>query len=166
MKRIYRIKVLIMTGIIAGICFGCTNKDVKPENQNHTEQSSVMDTETEQPTAINTETEQPTAINTETEQPTVINTETEQPEDMNTTTEEETPVTDKEKNSMNMLNHITVLSQEINSSKTSKIYLEQAYLSIVNNFNPNMIDERTLGELNSLMDLLEEYRMIADIRDR
>ena len=56
-------------------------------------------------------------------------------------------LTDTQYNSMNMLNHLTVLTQEINSSKNSRLYLEQAYSSIVNNYNPNAIDDRTLGEL-------------------
>lgn len=49
-------------------------------------------------------------------------------------TEEATEhLTDTQHNSINMLNYLTVLTQEINSSKNSKLYLEQAYSSIVNN---------------------------------
>lgn len=75
-------------------------------------------------------------------------------------------LTETQHNSINMLNHLTVLTQEINASKNSKLYLEQAYSSIVNNYNPNAIDDRTLGELNSLLDTLENYRMIAVKRER
>lgn len=75
-------------------------------------------------------------------------------------------LTDTQYNSMNMLNHLTVLTQEINSSKNSRLYLEQAYSSIVNNYNPNAIDDRTLGELNALLDTLENYRMTAVKRER
>ena len=75
-------------------------------------------------------------------------------------------LTDTQYNSINMLNHLTVLTQEINSSKNSRLYLEQAYSSIVNNYNPNAIDDRTLGELNALLDTLEDYRMTAVKRER
>lgn len=75
-------------------------------------------------------------------------------------------LTDTQYNSINMLNHLTVLTQEINSSKNSRLYLEQAYSSIVNNYNPNAIDDRTLGELNALLDTLENYRMTAVKRER
>ena len=82
-------------------------------------------------------------------------------------TEEATdPLTDTQHNSINMLNYLTVLTQEINSSKNSKLYLEQAYSSIVNNTYPNAIDDRTLGELNALLDTLEGYRMVAEKRER
>ena len=76
------------------------------------------------------------------------------------------PLTDTQHNSINMLNYLTVLTQEINSSKNSKLYLEQAYSSIVNNTYPNAIDDRTLGELNALLDTLEGYRMVAEKRER
>lgn len=75
-------------------------------------------------------------------------------------------LTDTQQNSINMLNYLTVLTQEINSSKNSKLYLEQAYSSIVNNTYPNAIDDRTLGELNALLDTLEDYRMVAVKRER
>lgn len=75
-------------------------------------------------------------------------------------------LTETQHNSINMLNHLTVLTQEINSSKNSKLYLEQAYSSIRNNYHPNAIDDRTLGELNSLLDTLENYRMVAVKRER
>lgn len=84
----------------------------------------------------------------------------------NSEAEKTEPLTDTQHNSINMLNYLTVLTQEINSSKNSKLYLEQAYSSIVNNIYPNAIDDRTLGELNALLDTLEGYRMAAEKRER
>ncbi len=75
-------------------------------------------------------------------------------------------LTDKQRDSINMLNYLTVLTQEINSSKNSRMYLEGAYSSIVNNTYPNAVDNRTLGELNTILDTLEDYRMIAVKRER
>ncbi len=78
----------------------------------------------------------------------------------------ENELTDIQKNSVSMLNYLTVLSQEINLSKNSRIYLEEAYSSLISNTNPNSIDGRTLVELNSLLDTLENYRMITVKRER
>lgn len=75
-------------------------------------------------------------------------------------------LTDQQRDSISMLNHLTVLTQEINSSRNSRLYLEGAYSSIVNNTYPNAVDNRTLGELNTILDTLEDYRMIAVKRDR
>lgn len=68
--------------------------------------------------------------------------------------ETEYELTDTQRNSMNMLNYLTVLTQEINSSKNSKLYLEEAYSSIVTNTLPEAVDDRTLGELGVLLDTL------------
>ena len=73
---------------------------------------------------------------------------------------------DTQRNSINMLNYLTVLTQKINSSQNSRLYLEEAYSSIVNNTYPNAVDNRTLGELNTLLDTLEGYRMVAVKRER
>lgn len=80
--------------------------------------------------------------------------------------ETEYELTDTQRNSMNMLNYLTVLTQEINSSKNSKLYLEEAYSSIVTNTLPEAVDDRTLGELGVLLDTLENYRMAAVKRER
>lgn len=72
----------------------------------------------------------------------------------------------KQINSMMMMNHLAVLSRKISSSKNSRMYLEEAYSSIINNSSPTAIDDLALGVLDTLLDTLEEYRMIAVKRDR
>ena len=84
---------------------------------------------------------------------------------------EETPAAEGEldetqRNSINMLNYLVVLTQEINASQNSRLYLEETYSALQNNTNPNAVDSRTLVEINYLFDTLEEYRMIAVKRDR
>lgn len=69
-------------------------------------------------------------------------------------------------NSINMLNYLVVLTQEINASKNSRLYLEGAYSSLLNNTSPEAVDTRTLVEINYLLDTLESYRMINVKRDR
>lgn len=69
-------------------------------------------------------------------------------------------------NSIAMLNYLAVLTQEINSSRNSRLYLENAYSSLINNIYPNAIDERTLEYLSGILDMLESYRMTTVKRER
>ena len=71
-----------------------------------------------------------------------------------------------QKNAIAMLNYIAVLTQEINSSRNSRLHMEDAYSGLVNNMNPNAVDNRTLEKVNSLLDLMEKYRMMKFKRDR
>ncbi len=67
---------------------------------------------------------------------------------------------------MNMLNYLAVLTQQINSARNSRLFIEEAYSSLINNTHPNAIDENTQFHLASILDALENYRMIAVQRDR
>lgn len=72
----------------------------------------------------------------------------------------------EQSNAIAMLNHMTVLTQEINASKNSRVYMEEAYSSLINNTYPNAVDSRTLGQMTGLLDTMENYRMIGVKRDR
>ena len=65
-----------------------------------------------------------------------------------------------------MLNYLSVLTQEINNSENSRLFIEEAYSSLINNTYPNAVDSRTQNQLNGLLDTLEEYRMISVKRER
>ena len=65
-----------------------------------------------------------------------------------------------------MLNYLAVLSQEINDSKNSRMFLEEAYASLLNNTNPEKVNELTQSYLCSMLDNIEKYRMISVKRDR
>lgn len=71
-----------------------------------------------------------------------------------------------QKNSIAWLNYLAMLSQEINSSANSKMYLEEAYAALINNTNPANVNELTESHLVSLLDSIEKYRMIAVKRER
>ena len=71
-----------------------------------------------------------------------------------------------QENSIAWLNYLAMISQEINSSKNSKLYLEEAYAALINNTNPANVNELTESHLVSLLDIIEKYRMIAVKRDR
>lgn len=75
-------------------------------------------------------------------------------------------LTDEQKKSIAMLNYLAVLTQEINESKNSRLYLENAYSSLIGNTHPNAVDYRTQNQLRELLDTLEAYRMVTVKRDR
>ena len=75
-------------------------------------------------------------------------------------------LTDAQANAIAMLNYITVLTQDINASKNSRLYMEEAYSSLINNTYPNAVDSRTLSQLTRLLNTMESYRMVAVKRDR
>lgn len=75
-------------------------------------------------------------------------------------------LTAEQRNAIAMLNYITVLTQDINSSKNSRVYMEEAYSTLINNTYPNAVDSRTLDQLTGLLDTMENYRMINVKRER
>ena len=75
-------------------------------------------------------------------------------------------ISDKQKSSIAMLNYMTVLTQEINASANSKIYLDNVYSSIVNNINPNAVDEDSLYQIQVLLNTIYSYQSIEIKRDR
>lgn len=75
-------------------------------------------------------------------------------------------MTSNQRNSLNMLNYLTVLTQEINDSKGSRLYVENAYSSLLNNTFPNAVDSRTQAQLINILDTLEGYRMVDVKRER
>ena len=79
---------------------------------------------------------------------------------------ENVSLTDEQANAIAMLNYITVLTQDINASKNSRLYMEEAYSSLINNTYPNAVDSRTLSQLTGLLDTMEGYRMVAVKHDR
>lgn len=86
-------------------------------------------------------------------------------------TDDDEDLTDAElneaqKNSIAMLNYLATLSQEINFSKNSRMFLEEAYASLINNTNPDKVNELTESHLSSLLDIVEKYRLINVKRER
>ncbi len=72
----------------------------------------------------------------------------------------------EQRDSVCMLNYITVLTQEINAAKNSRLFLEDAYTNLHNFTDLNAVDQRTHTQILSLMDLMESYRMLDVKRDR
>lgn len=87
-------------------------------------------------------------------------------EDVEVALEEETDLTSTQRNSINMLNYITVLTQQINESKGSRIFLESVQSSLLNDIYPNAVDTKTQTQINNLWKTIDEYRMIDVKRKR
>lgn len=83
----------------------------------------------------------------------------------NTAIENQT-MTEKQLSAISMLNHMTVLSQEINSSSNSRLYLDNAYSAIMNNINPNAVDDDSKSQINVLLNTINAYQSIATKRAR
>lgn len=79
---------------------------------------------------------------------------------------DEEELTTPQRQAINMLNYITVLTQEINSSKNSRIYLDSAQSALLNNMDLNAIDNTTKGQINSLWRTIDSYKMIDVKRER
>ena len=75
-------------------------------------------------------------------------------------------LTEKQQNSINMLNYLTVLVQEIRDAKNNRVYLESAYSELVNNTEPNIVDELTLDEYETILSSINQYRLTALKRER
>lgn len=83
-----------------------------------------------------------------------------------TVIQEEEELNEVQKNSIAMLNYLAVLSKEIDASKNSRMFLEEAYASLINNTNPQKVNELTESHLSSMLDIIEKYRMISVKRER
>lgn len=75
-------------------------------------------------------------------------------------------MTQKQRNSINMLNYLTVLVQEIQESKNSRLFLESAYSELLNNTEPSIVDDLTLDEYEKILTIIENYRMTTVQRER
>ncbi len=83
-----------------------------------------------------------------------------------TPTPEPTPsLTPTQRNSINMLNYMSALTQQINEERKNQLFLESAYDSF-DNLYPNAVDTKTQAQITSLMDTIQDYRMISVKRAR
>lgn len=80
--------------------------------------------------------------------------------------EENDGLTSTQRNSINMLNYMTVLTQSVNTDNGNQLVLESAYASLVNDMYPNAVTSDTQSYMTSLMDTINEYRMISVKRER
>lgn len=77
----------------------------------------------------------------------------------------EDDLSEDQRNSINMLNYMTLLTEQINSNKNNQLFLDSAYLSLKNDIFPE-VDTKTQAQITNLMDTINQYRMIDVKRKR
>lgn len=80
--------------------------------------------------------------------------------------EEEDTSETLQRRAVNMLNYMTVLTQEINASKGSRVYLDSVKTSLKDNLALSAIDRETQQQINNLWRTVDEYCMISVKRER
>ncbi len=70
------------------------------------------------------------------------------------------------RNSLNMLNYMTVLSQQIDEDKKNQLALQSIYNSLSNDIYPNSVDTNTQQQINKLLTTIHNYTMIDVKRER
>lgn len=71
-----------------------------------------------------------------------------------------------QKNSIEMLNYLTVLAEKVHQSTNSKLFLESVTNSLLNDLYPNAIDKRTQTYISNMLQNINELRMIDVKRER
>ena len=65
-----------------------------------------------------------------------------------------------------MLNHLAYITEEINESKNSRLFLDDTYSSLLNDTNPKVVDDLAEAQYDSILDTLKEYRLVDVKRER
>lgn len=134
---------------------GCNSQELQKESHPASSTAAaVQSLPTELSEIVTTEA---TEITTEATVPdTVSTTDPKEPQLLNLT----------QRNSVAMLNYLAMVTQEINASSNSRLFLEEAYSLLINNTNPEVVDERTEEQLSNLLDVIESHRMVTLDRER
>lgn len=72
----------------------------------------------------------------------------------------------KQLNAIEILNYMTVLSEEINSSSNKKLFLDNIFSDLLNNTNKSSIDEETLLQINNLINTIVSYQSVERQKKR
>ncbi len=156
-KKLIKLSIILLSGLLASTTlFGCSNATpVQPDQDDIiVDTTPTPEPDNQDEVVVTDPVATPTPTPDSTPEPSTI------PDDS------EKEIDSTQKNSIIMLNYLTVLTQEIINSSNSRIFLEDTYSALISNTHPNAIDSRTLSELNYILDTLENYRMTAVKRER
>lgn len=154
------IAIILVVSIILSLLAGCatTNPTADPtgtsENTANNETEEATTEHTSEPTAAPTETE---VTEAPTEAPTEPPTEPTEPEPV---------ITVVQQNSINMLNYLAFIAEEIYIAKDNRLILEDIYTSLMNEINPCTIDDITQDHLRNLRDVIKRFLHIETKRER
>ncbi|MCB6266773.1 hypothetical protein LI251_15745, partial [Longicatena sp. 210702-DFI.1.160] len=65
-----------------------------------------------------------------------------------------------------MLCYLAIISEQIQSSKDNRVMLEQIYNELLNDINPEAIDDLTQTHLSNLRTAIKSYMNIITKRER
>lgn len=82
------------------------------------------------------------------------------------TPKDEVDLTKEQRQSLSMLNYLTVLTQKIVQAQNNQLFLEDAYLELTSNINPEAVDAKTQELVGSFLDSLQNLRMLEVKRER
>lgn len=74
--------------------------------------------------------------------------------------------TDPYPTSLNLVNEIIYISEQMISESNNVTYLDEAYSHLYNNLNLTLVDDETRSQVANMMSAIEKYRMIEIKRDR
>ena len=162
--RMLSLALVLSIGMSLIGCSSSTTLTTQVEQSSSTTENDVTeDTKSEQTTSSEDET---TENLEETEPEESVEETSEEPKESTPEELDQERLNNVQKNSIAWLNYLACLSQEINSSKYSRMYLEEAYASLIRNTNPENVNELTESHLASMLDSIEKYRMLTIKRDR
>ena len=75
-------------------------------------------------------------------------------------------LSEQQRNSVEMLFYLNMVSQKIESSKNNRLYLEEVYSSLLNDTNPAAVDKKTQDHLQTILTIIKEYRQLELKRER
>ncbi len=156
-KKLVKIAAILSAGIM--LLTGCATQDKVNPPASRGQQTTSMSTDNAVPTEEPTEalTSTPTIEATNTPTPTAVVTATPDPVSL---------LTDTQRNSINMLNWLTYLSRQINAESNNRLYIEEIYSLVVDETDPEMVDEDTQERLRGIRQALNRYRMASVKRER
>ena len=161
-----RVLIAGLALVLAISTVGCAGKT---ENTNQLEESDSKVTSETDVVESKSEKEKSTddQIVDENELKIRVNKKTESEEfNIRTAEDEENELTPTQLNSINMINYMTVLTQQINESKGDQLFLESARSTLYNETNLNAVDRETQDQITKLADVINNYRMIDVKRER
>lgn len=157
-KRI--VSIFLVVSMMLSVLAGCatTNPTADPIGTSE----SIVTHATEESSTANTS--ESTTAPTET---VVTESTTEVPTEPPTEqTEPETAITVAQQNSINMLNYLAFIAEDIYTAKENRLILGDIYTALMNEINPGTIDEITQDHLRNLRAVIKRFLHIETKRER
>lgn len=75
-------------------------------------------------------------------------------------------MSEQQKNSVEMLFYLNMVSRKIESFQNNRIYLGEVYDSLLNDTNPATVDKKTQDHLQTILTIIKDYRQLELKRER